>query len=75
MKYKTELQAKRAMRSQQNAYQRRAMTQVAIRFHNESDADILKKLGSVENKADYIRKLIREDIARDGGTEDPSGND
>ena len=66
IKYKTDLQAKRAMRNQQNAYQRRSMTQVAIRFHNESDADVIEKLGSVPNKADYIRRLIREDIARNG---------
>ena len=65
-KYRTELQAKRAMRSQQNAYQRRAMTQVAIRFHNESDADVLAALDAQPNKADYIRRLIREDIARNG---------
>ena len=66
MKYTTELQAKRAMRAQQNAYQKRAFTALTIRFHNENDADVLAKIKSQKNKADYIRKLVRADIIANG---------
>lgn len=34
-------------------------------FMLKGDADILEKLNSVPNKTDYIRRLIREDIARE----------
>lgn len=30
----------------------------------ERDSDILEKLNSIPNKADYIRQLIREDIKK-----------
>lgn len=30
----------------------------------KSDADVIEKLSSVPNKQGYIKKLIREDIAR-----------
>lgn len=36
--------------------------QVGFRLRNTSDEDIIKKLDSVENKAIYIKNLIRADI-------------
>lgn len=36
-----------------------------MRLRVTSDADIISKLDSVENKTEYIRKLIREDMARE----------
>lgn len=42
---------------------RKANTKIVnMRFNIDSDADILEKLDQVENKADYIRQLIRKDI-------------
>lgn len=35
----------------------------------KSDADVLAKLDSVPNKTDYIRQLIRADIAKENPTE------
>lgn len=35
---------------------------INVRYHKDYDADILEKLDQVENKADYIRQLIRKDI-------------
>lgn len=37
-------------------------TRCNIRFYNATDADVIEKLKSVPNKADYIRQLIRADI-------------
>ena len=39
-----------------------SMKAMTIRFNLEGDADVLAKLEGVENKTDYIRRLIREDI-------------
>lgn len=36
--------------------------QIKFKFNIKSDADILEKLDSVENKQGYIKKLIRDDI-------------
>lgn len=54
-----------AQRRAKNNYNKRRMTQLAIRFHNENDADIIMQLGKQENKLRYIKRLIREDIERE----------
>lgn len=38
--------------------------QVAIRLNRTTDADVIKRLASVESKAGYIKALVREDIKR-----------
>ena len=40
---------------------------INLRFNKESDHDILKKFDSVDNKANYVRELIREDIKEELG--------
>ncbi len=35
-----------------------------LKMNRNTDADILEKLASVENKQGYIKKLIMEDIER-----------
>lgn len=37
---------------------------INMRFNTETDKEVLDKLASVENKVDYIRNLILEDIKR-----------
>lgn len=52
--------------SQRNALKRYQAKTVmyALRFRIDSDADVIKRMRSVENKTDYIRRLVRSDIAR-----------
>ena len=35
-----------------------------LKFYYTKDAEIIEKLESVDSKLEYIRRLIREDIAR-----------
>ena len=42
-------------------YVRKNYKQYAVRFNLWTDADIIEILDGTENKADYIRQLIRED--------------
>lgn len=35
---------------------------LTIRLMVESDKDVIERLGSIKNKTDYIRQLIRADI-------------
>lgn len=39
--------------------------QYVFRFRLDGDADIIRRLGEVPNKIAYLRKLIREDMARE----------
>ena len=41
-------------------------TQFKMKLNNKTDADILEKLNSVDNKQGYIKELIRRDIERSG---------
>lgn len=45
-------------------YHKRAGRQYHLWLHRENDADIIKRLDSVENKQGYIKALIRYDIKR-----------
>jgi len=66
VKYKTERQAREAQQKKLAAWQRENCRNVMCRFFVKGDADVLEKLSSVPNKTDYIRSLIRADIARGG---------
>lgn len=58
-------EAKKARRAQQQAdYDRRNTTQVVLKLNRKTDADILGHLAAQDNRQGYIKKLIREDIAR-----------
>ena len=35
-----------------------------LKLNNETDADVIEKLLTMESKQGYIKQLIREDIAR-----------
>lgn len=43
----------------------RKTVQYVFRFRMGADADIIERLRTVPVKTGYLRKLIREDIARD----------
>lgn len=49
----------------QERYNKAHTTSVCFRVMHNTEADILKKLSSVENKAGYIKSLIRADIAKE----------
>lgn len=38
--------------------------QFVFRFRLDADADVVSKLESTPNKIAYIRRLVREDVAR-----------
>ena len=61
-KYFTEEEKKRAVLDNVNRYHKKTYTAFSIKFHNINDADIIERLKSVENTADYIRQLVRNDI-------------
>ena len=40
--------------------------QIKFNFNIDTEADIIQKLESVDNKIGYVRDLIRADIAKEG---------
>lgn len=39
-------------------------TVITIKLNHRTDADILERLTSIDNRNGYIKQLIREDIAK-----------
>lgn len=45
----------------QERYSKAHTIQVKLKLNKNTDADIIEKLDSVDNKQGYIKRLIRED--------------
>ena len=66
-KTKTEIQRdyeKRSGYAAQEKYNREKTMTVNLRLVKSTEADIIEKLMSEPNKSGYIKRLIREDIAK-----------
>lgn len=46
-------------------WQKANTTRISLKLFNTTDADILTHLSKQENKQGYIKRIIREDIARE----------
>lgn len=60
---RTEEGKKNALLSREK-YDKENTRPIKFKFNLKTDADILAKLDSVDNRQGYIKRLIREDIAR-----------
>ena len=47
-----------------NKFHKENYVRLCVRFRKTSDSDVIEKLNSVPNKADYIRQLVLDDIAK-----------
>lgn len=64
MKKKTDAE-KRAQRKYDTEHKDQFKS-IHLKYNVLNDADILAKLDAVENKQDYVRQLILQDIEKDG---------
>lgn len=53
-------------REHQLRYQHSGIKKVSLSLTRTKDADIIAKLESVDSAQGYIKKVIRDDIAREG---------
>ena len=53
----------------QSRYEARNIVRFTLKVNKNTDADILAKLESVENKQGYLKALIRADIAKEARRE------
>ena len=58
--------AKRSNYAASNKYNKEKTKQFSIRLVISKDGDILEKLSNQESAAGYIKKLIRQDIEKNG---------
>ena len=55
-----------AQRKAQRRYDARNTRQVHIKLNLRTDKDVLERLDEVQSKQGYIKRLIREDLAKEG---------
>lgn len=60
----TPKQAQRNKMDYDNAYNKEHTKSLAIRLSYSTDKDIIDKMETIDNKAGYIKTLIREDIKK-----------
>lgn len=65
--YETAEEARRAKNRSKDRYDKENTRQVKLKLNLRSDADILEKLEAEPSMQGYIKRLIREDIAKNGG--------
>ena len=53
-----------AQKRAKEKYDAKATVQIKLKLNKTTDADILAKLDSVDNKQGYIKQLIRSDLNR-----------
>ena len=53
-----------AQKRAQERYRRARTTQINFKLHREIDADIIERLEEEPSKVGYLKRLVREDIAR-----------
>ena len=66
-KYASEEEARRAKNIAKDRYDKENTHPLKLKLNLKLDADILAKLETVPSMQGYIKHLIREDIARNGG--------
>lgn len=66
-KYSSEEEARRAKTLAKDRYDKENTRPLKLKLNLKLDADILAKLETVPSMQGYIKRLIREDIARNGG--------
>lgn len=64
--YKNKREREKGTAEKSDAWRKANTKIINIRFRLEEDKDVLAKLDSVPNKADYIRQLILQDIKKQG---------
>lgn len=57
-------EGKRAAAMAHDRYDKENTKSIKFKFNKKTDADILDRFQEVGNKQGYIKRLIREDIAR-----------
>ena len=45
-------------------YEKANIVKVAVGFNRKTEPELVKRIEKEENKAGYIKRLVREDIAR-----------
>lgn len=58
-----------AIETPQTRYDKKALRPFVLKVNRFTEPDILQRLETIDNRAGYIKRLIREDIAREKAQE------
>ena len=62
----TEEEARKARNQYRGEWDKENTRRIRFKLNLRTDADILEKLDAEPNLAGYLKRLVREDIARNG---------
>ena len=51
-------------------YEKENLLKVTVAFNRKTEPELAERMEQEQNKAGYLKRLVRDDIARDGGGED-----
>ena len=51
-------------------YEREKLLRVMVKFNRKHEPDLVERMEQQENKAGYLKRLVKEDIEREGNAQD-----
>lgn len=51
-------------------YERENLLRVLVKFNRNTEPDLVERMEEQDNKAGYIKRLVKEDIGRGGNAQD-----
>lgn len=51
-------------------YEREKLLRVMVKFHREHEADLVERMEQQENKAGYLKRLVKEDLERENDAQE-----
>lgn len=50
-------------------YEKEKLLRVMVKFNRNTEPDLVERVESQENRAGYLKRLVKEDIERDGNAQ------
>ncbi len=50
-------------------YEREKLLRVMVKFNRKHEPDLVERMEQQENKAGYLKRLVKEDIEREGNAQ------
>ena len=50
-------------------YEREKLLRVMVKFNRKNESELVERMEQQENKAGYLKRLVKEDIEREGNAQ------
>ena len=51
-------------------YEREKLLRVMVKFNRKTEPELVERMESQENKAGYLKRLVKEDLEREGDAQE-----